>query len=216
MWVCCPRVPLFCLLVWFYAWLNLTQAHEVGFHEIALAASDERSLSVGWWYPSADNSSASLLGDNAVFIGERVQRNAPVLAGKYPLVILSHGFGGNWRNQNWLAQALVREGFVVAAPNHPGTTSRDLSAKPLFELWRRTQDLSRVLDFLLTDPAWAPVIDAERIAAIGHSLGGFTVMLAGGARFDPAQFKTDCLAHAALIACRIDRSLHKKSASQGR
>ncbi len=26
----------------------------------------------------------------------------------------------------WLAIALVKQGYVVAAPNHPGTTSRDM------------------------------------------------------------------------------------------
>ena len=51
------------------------------------------------------------------------------------------------------------------------------------------------------------MIDQEHIVAIGHSLGGFTVMLLGGARFNPKQFARDCKVHAALASCQVWRLL---------
>ena len=201
-------LPLrFLVLAWLLSGLSFAQAHDVGFRELTVDSGSERPLSVGLWYPSAENAPQSLLGDNSVFVGELVQRGAAALPGKYPLLILSHGFGGNWRNQNWLAYALVRQGFVVVAPNHPGSTSGQRPTAQFSTLWKRPQDLSRVLDALLNEPALVAVIDIERMAAIGHSLGGWTVMLAGGARFDPAQLENDCLTHAQLAACKIYRLL---------
>lgn len=44
---------------------------------------------------------------------------------------------------------------------------------------------------------------SARLAAIGHSLGGWTVMELAGARFDAGRFQRDCKNHAVLASCKL-------------
>lgn len=85
--------------------------------------------------------------------------------------------------------------MIVAAPTHPGTAWADKDTPETAKLWERPRDLSRVIDHMTADPAWAASIDPDRIAAIGHSLGGYTVMAAAGARFDSERYARYCVAH---------------------
>ncbi|MFA0070346.1 alpha/beta hydrolase family protein, partial [Vibrio breoganii] len=101
-----------------------------------------------------------------------------------PVVLLSHGYRGNWRNQNWLATELASRGYIVAATDHPGTTSFNQSPEQAAKWWERPQDMSRILDYLLSETSWKQFANAEHVTAIGHSLGGWTVMQLAGARLD--------------------------------
>ena len=83
---------------------------------------------------------------------------------------------------SWLATELAKAGFVVAGPNHPGTTSGDSTPANTPKLWERTQDLSAVIDMLTTDPQWSGVVDADSIGVVGFSLGGAAAMEIAGAR----------------------------------
>jgi predicted dienelactone hydrolase len=152
-----------------------------------------------------------LIGDNPVFVGALAVRNAPPAAGEHPLVVLSHGFGGNWINQTWLASALAHKGYIVAAVNHPGTTSRDRSPQAAAQLWQRPVDLSRTIDAVMTQPEQFGVVAKHRIAAVGHSLGGWTVMEIAGARFDPDRFALDCTTHPKLASCTVYQQMNPAS-----
>lgn len=175
----------------------------VGFRRARIADAS-RPLDVAIWYPTDAAGASALVVDSAVFVGEPVQEGAPTAAGRHRLVVLSHGYSGNWTNQAWLAVALAKQGYVVAALNHPGTTSRDMD-KARAGLTDRPRDLSRLIDFLTTDPAWSGAVEAGNVAAIGHSLGGWTVIALAGGRFDPARSDSDCRDHANLAACRVGR-----------
>lgn len=98
-----------------------------------------------------------------------------------PLIVISHG---NWATRyayGWLATELVKAGYVVLSPSHPGTMFGDLRPEYRARLWERSLDVSRALDQLLADPAWKDRIDPARIGFVGHSFGGWTgVSLAGG------------------------------------
>lgn len=177
----------------------------IGFRVIRIA-DPIRPLEVAVWYPTDAKGDPTLVGDNPVKVGELVQEGAPPAPGRHRLVVQSHGYSGNWTNGAWLAVALVKQGYVVAAPNHPGTTSRDMD-KARAKLTERPRDLSRLIDFLTTDPAWSGFIEPDNVVAIGHSLGGWTVMALAGARFDPVRFDADCREHEALSACRVARNI---------
>ncbi|URK88488.1 alpha/beta hydrolase [Rhizobium sp. RCAM05350] len=141
-----------------------------------------RDLAVTVWYPAEAGGEPVLVGDNKVFKGAPAFMNAPIVKGAFPLVVMSHGSGGRVQGMTWLARELAKAGFVVAGPNHPGTTSGDSTPADTPKLWERTQDLSAVINALTTDPSWSRAIDAGRIGVIGFSLGGAAAMEIVGAQ----------------------------------
>lgn len=151
-----------------------------------------RQLDLYVWYPTEETAPVALFEDNAAFRGFSAIEDASVSGASHPLVILSHGSGGNRGNQGWLAVELARQGAVVVAMNHPGSTSRDSAAATNILAWNRPADISFVLDSLLEDPQFSPYIDAERIATVGHSLGGYTALAVGGAELSLEQFIAYC------------------------
>ncbi|MBK0082106.1 alpha/beta fold hydrolase [Kosakonia sp. S58] len=176
---------------------------DTAFRQLHLQEDKARPLDVAIWYPTTQTGTPETVGDNPVFVGTPALRNAQPATGKHPLLLLSHGYGGNWRNLNWLAQRMAAQGYIVAAPDHPGTTTRNKVQQDAWQLWQRPRDLRRVMNDLIGDPAIAGQVDTRRIAALGHSLGGWTVMELAGARFDAGRFQTDCKSHPALAGCKL-------------
>ena len=82
-------------------------ASGVGFTQITLTDDPHRPLNTAIWYPTQDVSATTLIGDNPVFVGTHVIKGAHIKSGIFPVVLLSHGYRGNWRNQNWLATGLL-------------------------------------------------------------------------------------------------------------
>jgi predicted dienelactone hydrolase len=179
-------------------------AESVGFREIALpGGNSSRTLDVALWYPTDDLGPQTLVGDNPAFVGFSVAKDAKPTSGLHPLVVMSHGYGGSWRNENWLAGDLARHGYVVSAPDHPGTTTSDKSPSEAKKLWKRPRDLSRVIDALTGNSDLAGGIATKRIAAVGHSLGGWTVLELVGSRFEADRLTADCKTHSDLASCTV-------------
>ncbi|KFX20678.1 alpha/beta hydrolase family protein [Pectobacterium betavasculorum] len=187
----------------------------IGFQQITLADGDNnRPLDVAVFYPASSSQQITTVGGNVVFPGIAVSQNAAPEAGEHPVIVVSHGYGGNWLNQLWLVQALVTQGYIVAAPNHPGTTTKDMRMENAQKLWQRPNDISRVITALLATPEKTGQVDAKRIAAVGHSLGGWTVLELAGGRFSVEQFERDCLTHVGLASCKAYEKMQiAKSAS---
>lgn len=155
-----------------------------------------RTIPVTLWYPAESGGAMAQIGENPLFVGTPVRAGAPLTPGNdsYPLVILSHGSGGNMFNQGWLAQDLVRSGSLVVSVTHPGSTTGDASPQTALPVWRRAEDLSAVLDMIFADPVLGSRIDRRHVTAIGHSLGGYTVLAVAGARLDGARYRALCQA----------------------
>lgn len=110
-------------------------------------------------------------------------RHAPVrsIGEPYPLIIVSHGYGGSRETLSWLAEALTEAGYIVATVDHFGNTSSFDTPKIALQRWLRPQDISSFLDNFLIDPDWAPFVEKTHIGFAGFSLGGLTgIWLAGG------------------------------------
>ena len=122
---------------------------------------------------------------------------------KFPLVMLSHGSGGEYSNHTWLIDSLVENGFIVAALNHPMNTTRDNTDEGVISVWHRPRDISVLLDYLLNDSKWVNVIDEVRIGAAGFSSGGYTVLALAGAIYDPELMSVYCTSDEAGKDCQL-------------
>ena len=112
----------------------------------AYAPIRDRDVNFHIWYPSLPGGKAVTVGGNGVFHGTLAGRHAPHQDGRFPIVIISHGAGGNAGQFGWIASELAEAGFVVVLPNHPGTTTGDASAEAAVRVWERPADVSAVLD----------------------------------------------------------------------
>jgi predicted dienelactone hydrolase len=144
------------------------------------------------WYPADKGGETVLVGDNPAFRGTAARQDAPPAEGRFPLILLSHGSGGNAANLGWIASRLAEDGFVVAAPNHPGSTSGDASQAATIRIWNRPADLSAVLTTLEADPTLQGWVDATKVGVLGFSLGGYTALAVAGARVEAAAYARYC------------------------
>lgn len=157
---------------------------------------------VAVWYPTS--AAPAPMAYTPRFSG-MVAKDAPVTpacGGSVPLVVFSHGDLACGIQSMSLTEELARHGYVVAAPDHadaaichsaraaPGSPTAASVTQPKImqpQNWDETsrtdrrQDIETVIDALLKQPEFKPVIDSTKIGLAGHSLGGYTVVgMAGG------------------------------------
>lgn len=164
-------------------------------------SSRNRQLDAYVWYPTEAAEGVTVHNENAVFHGFSAIADAPITEGVYPLVIMSHGSGGNRGNQAWLGIELARQGAIVVAASHPGSMSMDSAPGTNILAWNRPMDVSFLIDSVLADPDLAAVIDPEQIAVVGHSLGGYTAFAMGGGELSIDQFSAYCTEFSESPAC---------------
>jgi predicted dienelactone hydrolase len=171
---------------------------KVGVHTVQLTdPARNRTFATEVWYPidpATTNGKAneykleSLLGTLAS-IASPARRDATPLAGTFPLVLFSHGFGGIRFQSYFATERLASHGFVVVAPDHPGNTladftqlgNNDAAAQSAID---RPLDMEFSLAAALAGQLGVAVaIDPAHIAATGHSFGGWTCLET--ARRDP-------------------------------
>lgn len=144
------------------------------------------------WYPALPGGKSVTIGGNGVFHGTSAGRGAAHQEGRFPMVVISHGAGGNAGQFGWIASELAQAGFVVVLPNHPGTTTGNASAEAAVRVWERPADVSAVLDEITANQGDYPYIDTDRISILGFSAGGYTAMATSGARVDPDLLQGFC------------------------
>jgi dienelactone hydrolase len=114
--------------------------------------------------------------------GAPVENAAPIEHGKnFPLLVFSHGSGGNSMSRLIeLTAPLVRHGFVVAAPTFPlssagapgGPTAADFANQPGDVSFVVTQVLALARD----DRSLGKTIDRHKLGVIGNSAGAVTTL----------------------------------------
>lgn len=160
----------------------------------------DRRLALKIWYPAATPGKGTtyrsgLPGENgedvAFSVAGIASPGARAAQGKFPLVILAHGYSNTPVVLSWLGENLASKGYVVVAPDFrdPPITIRTAAAAA-GPLARRPLDIAFVAGEAQrraragTGPFAAA--DADRTVLIGYSMGGYGVLTAAGAPLDPA------------------------------
>jgi predicted dienelactone hydrolase len=131
-----------------------------------------------------------------------------------PVIVISHGLGSNPQTYAYLAQHLASLGFVVAVPEHPGSSTTQLQGLitgQLKDVADPKEFIDRPLDikFLLDDlqrrapsnPLLRNRLNLDQVGLIGQSFGGYTVLAMAGAKPDVEHWQTSC-------SPKIDESLN--------
>ncbi len=146
-------------------------------------------LDAAVWYPSLRASREVRLDGWTI----TASRNGREVAGRYPLILISHGAASNRLALHDLAEALARRGFVVAAPTHPHDNMDDTSDIYRASLLQdRPLHLLLTLETLLAHPELSAIIDESRIGLLGVGSGSATVLQLLGARPDVTKLPAYC------------------------
>jgi predicted dienelactone hydrolase len=132
-------------------------------------------------------------------------------AGTIPVIVFSHGLGHSRIYFRDVAEHVASHGFAVAMPDHVGsneTQRRDLESWLADEFFQhrefidRPQDVSFLLDELdrLNHSQLNQQLNLQAVGAIGHSFGGYTVMVNAGATVDFDWLQQQCAPDAKFIA----------------
>jgi predicted dienelactone hydrolase len=207
------RLKMFCAAAALF--IGAAQAGEVGVMNFTFDAPHrDRLVQALVTYPVAEGTRIEYAGDNAVFKGVPVWRDAKPVRKRHPAIVLSHGSGGNAAGMLWLSKRLAENGFVVIAPNHQGSTSGDSRPETTIPAtWERKQDVSALLDAIAKSAALREMLDLETITAMGFSLGGQTVLGLAGLRLDAKALADDCESNAPMPGC--DWLMHGNAAIPG-
>ena len=139
-----------------------------------LPARPDRTIEVEVVYPTRGDAGPEPTGE--ILTPDAAVLDAEPAAGAFPLVVWAHGFNGRGEQGLGIAERWARAGYVVALPTFP--LSREGIAIS-DDLVNQPGDVTFVVDALTgpepADDALAGVIDPERLAVGGHSLGAATV-----------------------------------------
>ena len=151
---------------------------------------DGRTIPVDVWYPAAPDCVGELsfyeLLPGIGFTAAALQGVA-LLEGTHPLVLWSHGRTATRSSYALLCEALAARGFMVVAPEHAGDALGDwlvgAAVDDATNEANRIADAHFVLDTALHGggplASVAARVDPDRVAAAGHSYGGFTALSGG-------------------------------------
>jgi len=174
------------------------QAAGVGFALLHVPDGANPPLDVGVWYPTDAPPRPTDIG----LFTQDLAPDAPLKGTSLPLVVMSHGTGGDFAGHSDTAFALAQAGFVAAALTHTGDNWRDQSRA--LDLAGRARQLSALIGFMIA--SWKPdAVDPARVGAFGFSSGGMTVLVAAGGVPDLDRVGPHCAAHPSFFDCRLMR-----------
>jgi predicted dienelactone hydrolase len=186
----------------------------VGTRDLVIDEGTENAITITVWYPALnpdglkEETTYTIEETSPVvaFIGatepltvqgfairdaEPDKANAP-----YPLVVFSPGLAMWRQSETYPLEHLASYGFVVISSDPRGETWEEFWAGAA----TRPLDTQRVIDYANTsaaaDSSLTGVIDTERIAIMGHSSGGWTALVGGGAQMNLGW----CAAHPEEVA----------------
>ena len=138
----------------------------------AYGGAPTRTLETTLWYPVSADAAIESSSEPIIPTG-----------GPFPLIIRAHGFSGFAGDSHYLLRQLTSWGYVVVEPNFPLSNLSAPGGPTVADIGNQAGDVSFLIDTLIAENANSSSflygrIDTDRIGAIGHSLGGATVILA--------------------------------------
>lgn len=152
------------------------------------------------WYPAVEGTTGTETYDVRDFVGEGIRavltgdapstysypagRDADVADGMFPVVMFSHGAVGMRVQSSFLTSNLASWGMIVVSVDHPSRAMENvLSGTASGERGDSVDDLFGGLELIVAEGAdttsrFNGHVDGERVAAVGHSAGGATVLSA--------------------------------------
>ncbi len=151
----------------------------------------DRPLTLEVWYPAAPDAAGETVleaylrdGKTLVALHGQAMRDAAPGQGRFPLVIVSHGYPGNRFLMAHLAESLASKGYVVASIDHTDSTYRTQAAfgstlvnRPLDQVFTLAE-----MDRMSTNETsfLNGLVDASNTALIGYSMGGYGAVITMG------------------------------------
>lgn len=169
----------------------------------------DRPLKVEVWYPSelGKNDSESILYDEVMgtfgdpkrpltpfkFKGRAIRDGKSIEnSGKFPLIIVSHGYVGSRYLLTYLTENLASKGYIVVALDHTESTFKDAAPFPSTLLNRSKDVLFTINEMVKLNEQkgfFKGYIDTDNIGLIGYSMGGYGVLNVAGAGYSDAAAK---------------------------
>lgn len=176
----------------------------------------DRAVRVEVWYPAASPPCAAgsqpyattTRDGQPITLFGRARRDAPAdgAAVPFPLVVLSHGYPGNRHLLAHLGEHLASTGYVAAAIDHTDSTYLDQAAFAS-TLLHRPLDQGFVIASLARAAADGrsplhALVDADRSAIVGFSMGGYGALNAAGAGLSQVAVHSDLAPPDGLLRVR--------------
>ena len=117
-----------------------------------------------------------------------------------PVVIFSHGMGGNREAMTYLGEALSAAGYLVVSVQHTDSDEsvwKDLPLVARYQALRKVANdpapalnrprdvafaLDKITELAADGQRWAGRVDPNRAAIVGHSFGAWTALVVAGRR----------------------------------
>ncbi|WP_431126562.1 alpha/beta hydrolase family protein [Flagellimonas flava] len=158
----------------------------------------DRPLTVEVWYPATVETEGlisydEVMGTNGdpnrpiipfTFNG-RASRDAAAVTsdGKFPLVVVSHGYVGSRYLMTYLTENLASKGYIVAAIDHTESTFKD-AAPFQSTLLNRSKDILFVVNEMAAGKHFlSEHVDGDNTGIVGYSMGGYGVLNVAGAAY---------------------------------
>jgi predicted dienelactone hydrolase len=162
-------------------------------------SSRKRTFPTEIWYPATNEYHGQDLSEETkdkysllnFSLTQDAVRAAKLREGTFPLIIFSHGFGGERRMSAHLCCHLASHGYVVVSPDHTGNTALDIlsygnkSEQEIMKITtqafvNRPRDISFLINCMLNNKTSisSEAIEGDHIGVSGHSAGGWTILMA--------------------------------------
>lgn len=177
----------------------------VGYQELEISyrppgMDEDRTIPVLVWYPADADTDAPPVTYAVAGVVQMESENAlddpDPAEGTFPVVVHSHGSGGEGLLAYPYAEQFASHGWVVVSPSHIGNTALESltgDGLPLAMVAAlRPMDIRAVLDAVDDGDGIFASGDTDDVFAFGHSFGGYTTFAVGAGGVDRGTLQGLC------------------------